>query len=263
MSNTVSFLKNYVVFGYKVRTVTSKGYLKLLENADERDSKIFMLRIAEELSASTEDLYYWLTAVMLRENADKRYRDIWDFLHECDTGDVEVLDKIKQISKKRTASGLLTLLNSPKPEELASLLKADTGFVVHLYKNLFNATKASIHNRSAKNGMFIRVQNKIKHAMTVQEIPEGVLIKDIKVTPRNKKNRIGKIIHFTRRIVLELDKERAKKLVATIESNGLAVQTLAFIVMSDIGKNIRNLKGKKLTKKLRTSLEESLKSFSI
>jgi len=263
MSNTISFLKNYVVFAYKIRSTTSRGYLKLMEEANEKDSKIYMLRIIEELAASTEDLFYWLTAAMLRNNKDKRYRDIWDFLHECDCKDIEVIEKIKIISKKSSIKGLLKTLNAPKPEDLSIFLKTNIEMINKLFENLFNASKASIHNRLIKRTLLTRVQNKIKHAMAVQEIPNGILIKDIKITPRNKEKRIGNIKHYVRNIEINLDKDRAKKIVETIESNGIAVQTLAFFIAYDLGEYVKKLKGKKISKKLRSFLEESLNTFSV
>lgn len=262
MSNTLSFLKNYVKFAFEVRSITSHGYLKLMKNVNEKEAKVYMLRIAEELSASTEDLFYWLTATTLRNNSDKRYRDIWDFLHECDTGDVEVVDNIKKISRKRTLNGLIKFLKAPSSEELASFFKYDPQITIKLYENLFNATKESIHNRKVRNNMFIRIQNKIKHGMAVQEIPEGILIKDIKISPRNKQNRTTNIRHTTRRFILNLDTNMAERLVKTIESNCVAIQTLAFIIMHDLGENIQGIKGKKLTKKRTKFLTDSLKNYS-
>lgn len=263
MVNTVSYLKNYVKFAYKVRMVTAKCYLDSIDEVEGQKAKIFMLRIAEELSASTEDLFYWLTAVIGRNTLSRRYRDIWDFLHECDTGDPEVKNTIKQVARKRTVRGLVKLVNAPKAIDLANFLKTDEHVIEKLYSNLLKASKQAIHNRTIKKGLFVRVQNKIKHAMVVQEVPSGVLIKDMRISPKNKNITSRPVRHWVRKFFLETDKVMAKNLVGTIESNGVAIQTLAFIVIYGLAEEMKKLNGKKLDKKDVVYLQEALKSYSI
>lgn len=67
--NTIEFLKNYNNFAYKVRHQTAKTFLeRLRQSSNEDERRVMMLKIVEELIASTEDLAMWYLAVKRRSN---------------------------------------------------------------------------------------------------------------------------------------------------------------------------------------------------
>lgn len=72
--NRFEFLKNYKEFACYIRYRTANVYFnQLVSSKDSKERRAMMLRIIEELTASTEDLSMWLIAVKERNNGDKRY----------------------------------------------------------------------------------------------------------------------------------------------------------------------------------------------
>lgn len=245
MANTITFLKNYKDFGFKVRITTAKTYLNTLQqNPDTEVKKIMMLRLIEELISSTEDLAMWLAAVEQRENPDKKRRDIWEYLLLCQANDAFVKDILKSVSRVKTGKGLLKKLSLPPLSELVEGGKMDEKSITALLDKLLETIKASNHNRTAANSLFIRFHNKVKHGMMVQSEANGLFIRDLSLG----KGKSGRIIRRNRNMFLDFNEDRAKKIVGSIEAVGYAVKNLVTLLLLHYWYNLKTRKNK-LSKK--------------
>ncbi len=254
MANTITFLKNYKDFGFKVRILTARSYLNtMLTNSDPQIKKVMMLRIIEELISSTEDLAMWLAAVDQRERSDKRRRDVWEYLLLCQANDEFVKRILQSVSKVKTGKGLLRKLNLPPLGALVEAGKLDEKSIVALLDKLAETIRSSHHNRTASGNLFIRFHNKVKHGMIVQDEANGLFIRDLRI----KTGKTGRIIRKNRNIYLPLDEERAKKIVGTIEAVGYAVKNLSVLMLLHYWHKLKTRK-RKLSKSELKFWEESL-----
>lgn len=255
MANTVTFLKNYKDFGFSIRLITAKSYLEKFQSSmDPKVQKSMMLRITEELIASTEDLTMWLSASMEREKQVKKYRDIWEFLLQCEADDEDMIKILKKVARIRTSGGLLKRLKLPPMKEIITFLKTDEDTVIKLVDKLLESIKASLHNRTASKRVLVRFHNKVKHGMMVQDYGNELFIRDLKTKINKKTNRITR---KNRNLYLEVDLERAKKMVGSVEANAYAIKTLIILLLCDYAYDLKTSK-KRLTKNRRKFLEEVL-----
>lgn len=254
MANTITFLKNYKDFGFKVRIVTAKSHLDtLLTSSDPQIKKIMMLRLIEELVSSTEDLAMWLVAVDQRERSDKRRRDIWEYLLLCQANDQLVKQTFQSLSKVKTSKGLLKKLHLPPLKALVEAGKLDETRIIALLDKLVETIRSSHHNRTASKGLFLRFHAKVKHGMVVQDEQNGLLIRDLTI----KTGKTGRIIRKNRNMYLAVDEERAKKIVGTIEAVGYAVKNLSVLMLLHYWNKLKTRK-RKLSKSELKFWEESL-----
>lgn len=252
MANTITFLKNYKDFGFKVRIITAQTFLNtLLESKDIEIKKIMMLRLVEELISSTEDLAMWLAAVEQRENSDKKRRDIWEYLMLCQANDVFVKNTLKSVSRVKTGKGLLKKLRLPPVDELAQAGKLDEKSITPLLDKLLETFKTAYHNRTAANNLFIRFHNKVKHGMMVQNETNGVFVRDLTIDT----GKSGRIIRRNRNLYLDLNDEKAKKITGSIEATGYAIKNLVTLLLSHFWYQLKTRKRKLSKKEIRFWIE--------
>lgn len=257
MANTVTFLKNYKDFGFSVRLITAQTYLeKFSSSLDSKVKKSIMLRITEELIASTEDLTMWLSGTMERRKQSRKYRDIWEFLLQCEADDEDIVKILRQVARTRTSKGLIKKLQLPPLKEIITFLKTDEETFLKLVDKLLESIKASLQNRTAAKRVLVRFHNKVKHGMIVQDYGNELYIRDLRTKINNHTNRITR---KNRNLYLPIDEDRAKKMVGSIEANSYAIKTLVILLLCDFAYEIKAGK-KRMTKNRRKFLEEILAS---
>lgn len=258
MATTITFLKNYQTFAFRVRMDTSKIYLeKMLASDDPQIKKVMMLRITEELISSTEDLTMWLAAMLERSRFSSRIADVWEYLLQLQATDEQTLALLKSLTRIRTGNGLYRRFTLPPIEKIAEFTKTGVETIMPFFDNLLKAIKSSYRNRTVSKKILLRFHNKVKHGMVIQDYGSGLFIRDFK--PRRKGARKS-----NRNIFLPLDEVKAKKMVGTIEVNSVAVKFLVILFMTDYGYMMEQRKssGKKLSKKELLFLQESLRDYS-
>lgn len=240
MANSVTFLKNYVKFGYKVRTITASSFLKtLIENDDPDVKKAMMLRIVEEQVASSEDLAMWIAAVKNKDKADKKRRDVWEYLLLCQVNETLEKEALNSVSRARTIKGLLSKFGLPPLKDLAQGSKLNEEQLVPILNKLQETIKIIKHNRTVRKGLVLRAQNKIKHGMVVLSVSGGVMIRDYK-----PKDGATRIVRKNKNIFIDVDEERAKKMVGSIEATGYAIMNLVSFLILDSWYKLKTRKRK-------------------
>lgn len=254
MANVITFLKNYGNFGWKIRQITSQVYLTtLLTSSDKQVKKVMMVRIAEELVSSTEDLAMWLAAMGSRMVQNKRYRDEWEYLLGCKVNDESVSKVLREFARCKTADGLLKKFKLPPTSILLEFLKTDEESLMRLLEKMLETTKVSLKNRKVERGLLLRFHNKVKHGMAVED-DTGLFVRD----RQQKVSKKGKFITRNRNIVLRLDEDKAKKMVGTIETNANMVKFISSLLLSDYAYKLRTYR-RKLGKRQIRFWEEALK----
>lgn len=258
MATAVTFLKNYRQFGRKVRILTAQTYLEKLQlTQDVSEKKVMMLRITEELIASSEDLTMWLAGLKQKEAFNNNIDNIWDYLLVTSATEEQIEGELKNLARARTGMGLYKKFNLPSIDYLARFAKTDKDTILSLFMKLLEVIKASLHNRTARRKVMQRFHNKVKHGMVIQDYGSNLYIRDYKL-PTSTKRRSN------RHLYLDLEEDRFKKMVGTIEATTSVIDFIVSLFLADYGSKIekRRMEGKKISKKEMRFLKDSLIDYS-
>lgn len=255
MANTITFLKNYQRFAWNVRLISAKSYLASFKTSqDEQEKKVMMLRITDELISSTEDLAMWIAAIESRKNPTKQFRDVWEFMLQVRATDDQIAQTLNEIARVRTALGLIKKLKLASIKHLSVAAKMDEPTLTAVLEKILEAVKEAKHNRTASRGVLLRFHNKVKHGMMIQDYGNELFIRDLKTKMNKKLNRISR---KNRNLYLQIDIDRAEKMVGTIEANCYAMHGLVSLVIYDFIDQLLNKK-RKLTEKQKKFWAEAL-----
>src|SRR5579864_7783406 len=106
--NTFEFLKNYKDFANHIRYNTAYVLLNELKSTKNVElQKLLMLRIIEELIASTEDLAMWLVALHSRNDGDRKYRDEWERILALEITQEQSSKTLMSFKRLKTTKGFL------------------------------------------------------------------------------------------------------------------------------------------------------------
>lgn len=253
MATAINFLKNYQVFGWNVREITSKTLFEnFLTTDSEKEKKVMMIRIYEENISSSEDVLYWVNALLLREKYPKNCRDPWEFLLIAGTHPFNHENLIKNIvkfSRLKKGKSLLKFLSLGSITEFSNFSKLDRESCEKILEKLLEVIKICNRNRKIKKEILVRGQNKLKHGMVIVEEKEGIFIRDYVYKNNRRRNK---------NLFIKVDEEKAKKLVETISANCYAIKIIITLFLFHYAMLIKSKKGKKMGKKERLFWEESL-----
>lgn len=257
MATAITFLKNYQKFGCKIRIITARTYYeKYLSTLDEQEKKIMFLRLYEENIASSEDLLYWTTALLLRNNYPSGCRDVWEFLLKAGLRPLTheyLIGKMQKLAKVKKGKTLLKKFDLGDLDKFSSFGKMDTQISEKLLNELLKVMKVCLKNRKIKREILLRGHNKIKHGMMVLEEQSKLYIRDFSYKVRNTIVR-----RYNRNLILRIDDNKAKGMLGTISANCSAINILVTLFLFYYAEVIESLRGKKLTKKEKAFLEQSL-----
>src|SRR3989344_430275 len=166
--NRFELLKNYKDFANHIRYNTADTLLaQLKETTNPELRKTLMLRIVEEVVASTEDLGMWLLALHKRNDGDKRFRDEWERLLMLEITQQQSLDILLSYRRIKTVKGFLKKMDFPSLNQLATKLSSDEQKIIDAVDAIKKTIKAAIGTRLDKSGRVVRAHNKMKHGMMV------------------------------------------------------------------------------------------------
>lgn len=235
MANTITFLKNHQRFGWRVRTLTAKTYLEKMTNTSEdQEKKVMILRITEELISSTEDLAMWIGAMQTRGNPTKAYKDVWEYMLLGRASDEQIVTILKDVARAKTANGVIRKLRLASIDKIADAANMDGSDIQSILLKILEAVKASQLNRTVKRGVLLRFHNKVKHGMMVQDYGHELFIRDLMLGKKQRKR--------NRNLYLDINIDKGKKMIETIEANGYAIKSIISLLFYDFIEQLENKK---------------------
>lgn len=225
MATSITFLKNYKGFGRKIRPITATLlYKALLESKDQKDKKVYFLRLFEENISSSEDMLYWACVAYMREQYPPEIKDEWEFLLNVGIGkgitDDILISKLEEMSKLSNGKELLSSFGVENFEEFCKFGGLQMEQVLALAEKLLETVRTCFHNRSVSETALLRSHNKIKHGMVVLDEGEALFIRDYYGKKGSNRN-----------LVIEMDIERAKGLLGTIEANSACIHMIISVCL--------------------------------
>ena len=238
--NRFEFLKNYKDFANHVRYRTAEvllAHLKTVTNPELQ--KALMLKIIEEVVASTEDLALWLIVLDKRNDGDKKYREEWERLLCYEITQPDLLNVLLNYNRPKTVNGFLEKLDFPPLDQLASKLGIEHGLVIDAVEVVQKTIRSAIKTRRDKSQIVVRVHNKMKHGMMVySEMGTGVSwVRDFSVKLAGKSKRISR---KDRSFDIPVDLDKAERIAGTIKSNSYAIESLINLVLIDYEYKIKS-----------------------
>ena len=222
-----------------------------------------MLRIIEELTASTEDLSMWLLAVMQRNDGDKRYRDEWERLLKIEIGSDESRKVIDKFMRLRTLGGFLEKLDFPSVRQITKHLSSSEHLVTEGIRTVKFSIDSAVKQRKDRSQITGLVQNKIKHGMMVYADPDPdktwLRIFNVRYAGKGKKKRISR---QNRNIEIPIDVDKAERMVGTIKAYAQAIEALINLLLIDYKYKILSRKIKMKRKNREKCLGEISKALS-
>lgn len=250
--NTIGFLKNYIEFACYARSITSKILLENLKQTIELNvKKVLMLRIVEELIASTEDLAMWLVTISQRNDGDKRYRDIWERFLCVDVDESKTKEVLIEFKKLGSSASLLDKLDLPSIPILLKKTGATKEKVEEAIEKIKESIDTALYHRLEGRGRFIRFHNKIKHGMAVyldEYNKNNIMIRDLKLKPIGRRR--------NRNFQLSVDILKAERIVGTITATAQSVEALITLLLWDIEYRIKTGKIRMWSKTRQSWLKE-------
>lgn len=252
--NRFEFLKNYKEFAAYIRYRTASVlYNRLEETSDSLEKRSLMLRIIEELAASTEDLTMWLVAVIGRNDGDDRFKTEWERLLTIRVNEDDKKNPtnpqfiLSNFIRLRTTKGFLKKLDFPSLEHISKELVSDQKIVDDAVDKVRFSIEMAIKQRKERSGLLLLVQNKLKHGMMVcaDSDPNKSFIRIFTVKKTKNKKRI---IRRNRNVEIPIDVDKAGRMSGTIKAYGQAIEALINLILIDYKYKI--ITGKIRTRKL-------------
>lgn len=260
--NRFEFLKNYKDFACLVRYRTATVLLANLKSSqDQEDKKVMMLRIIEDLVASTEDLAMWLITINDRNKTDKKFRDEWErlLIRRIET---EESKKILQTYKRiKSVKGFLRKMDFPNVNRLSSKLNVTKSIVINAVEKIRHTVETAVKQREDNRGMVDRAHNKIKHGMMVYSDPskDSAWVRDFSAKLAGVSRRVSR---KNRSIDIRVDIPKAERIVGTIKANAQAIEALINLLLIDYEYRIKFGKIRMRKAKKEKSLDEITKALN-
>jgi hypothetical protein len=231
--NTFEFLKNYKDFANHIRYITSEAlFAELKESQNVEFQKTLMLRLIEELVASTEDLAMWLVALYSRHDENRKYRDEWERILSLEITQQDSTKLFYDFKKVKTTKGFLKKMDFPSIEQLSKKLGRNENLVIDAVDTILRTIASAIATRSENNNIALRAHNKIKHGMMVYSDfdRQTLWIRDFSVKELRATKRLSR---KDRSFNIPLDVEKAELMVGTIKSYSYGIEALINLLLID------------------------------
>ena len=191
-----------------------------------------MLRIIEELVASTEDLAMWLIALHNRNEPDSLFRDEWERLLMLEINSNKSSKILLSFRRLKTTDGFLKKMNFPSLHLLSLRLSRDKKLVVDAVDRVLATIHSAILTRSDKNEIVVRFHNKIKHGMMVYSNfgDSNSWIRDFFVKRSGISKRLSR---KDRSYNIPEDEAKAERIVGTIKANSYGIESLINLLLID------------------------------
>lgn len=231
--NRFEFFSNYKKFANHIRFNTSEVILAQLKGTKDIElQKTLMLRIVEELVASTEDLAMWLITLHDRNDGDSRFRDEWERILVLEISQDKPSKILLSFKRLKTTNGFLKKMDFPNLDQLSTRLKSDKRLVINAVDTILATISSAINTRSDNDGIVVRFHNKMKHGMMIYSNISNATswIRDFSVKKLERSKRLSR---KDRSFDIPVDIKKAERIVGTIKANSYGIEALINLLLID------------------------------